>query len=54
MMASFVSLLLKQAEQQAKAREQDYQAGVAEMAAGGKNPPRTIIGGAGEDEEAAN
>jgi hypothetical protein len=31
-----------------------YQAGVAQMAASGKTPPRTIIGGAGkEDEEAA-
>jgi len=31
-----------------------YLAGVAQMAASGKKPPRSIIGGAGEDEEAAN
>jgi hypothetical protein len=31
-----------------------YQAGVAQMAASGKKPPRSIIGGAGEDDEAAN
>jgi hypothetical protein len=52
MMASFVKLLLEQAERQAKAR--DYQAGVAQMAAGGKKPPRSIIGGMGEDEEGTN
>ncbi len=31
-----------------------YQAGVALMAASGKKPPRSIIGSAGEDDEAAN
>jgi hypothetical protein len=32
-----------------------YHAGVAQMAASGKTPPRSIIGGVGEkDEEAAN
>ncbi len=31
-----------------------YQAGVAQMAASGKKPPPTILGSAGEDEEAAN
>lgn len=54
MMASFVKLLLEQAERQAKTREKNYQAGVAQMAASGQKPPRSIIGGAGEDEEAAN
>jgi hypothetical protein len=51
MMASFVKLLLEQAERQAKGRE--YQGGMAQMAATGKTPPRTIIGGAGEDDEEA-
>ena len=51
MMASFVKLLLEQAERQAKAR--DYQAGVAQMAASGKTPPQTIIGGAGKEDEEA-
>lgn len=31
-----------------------YQAGVAQMAASGKKPPRTILGGAGEDDQAAD
>jgi hypothetical protein len=31
-----------------------YQAGMAQMAASGQKPPRSIIGGAGEDDEAAN
>jgi hypothetical protein len=53
MMASFVKLLLEQAERQAKAREETYQAGVAQMAASGQKPPRSLIGGAGEDDEAA-
>jgi hypothetical protein len=53
MMASFVKLLLEQAERQAKTRE--YQAGMAQMATSGKNPERSIIGGAGEkDDEDAN
>jgi hypothetical protein len=30
------------------------QAGIAQMAASGKKPPRSIIGGAGEDDEAAD
>lgn len=54
MMASFVKLLLEQAERQAKTRQEAYQAGMAQMVASGKNPPRSIIGDAGEDEEAAN
>jgi hypothetical protein len=49
-MASFVKLLLEQAERQAKAR--DYQAGAAQTAASGKTHPRTIIGGAGKKDEA--
>lgn len=52
MMASFVKLLLEQTERQAKSRE--YQAGVARVAASGETPPRSIIGGAGKDDEAAN
>jgi hypothetical protein len=52
MMASFVKLLLEQAERQAKTRE--YQAGMAQTAASRQTPPRTIIGGASKDEEAAN
>jgi hypothetical protein len=51
MMASFVKLLLEQAERQAKVREEAYQAGVAQMAASGQKPSRTIIGGAGEEDE---
>ena len=50
MMASSVKLLLEQAERQAKTREEAHQAGVAQMAASGQKPRRTIIGGAGEDE----
>jgi len=53
-MAAFVKLALEQAERQAKTREEAYQAGVAQMAASGEKPPRSIIGGAGEDEKAAN
>lgn len=50
MMASFVKLLLEQAERQAKVREEAYQAGMAQTAASGQKPQRTILGGAGEDE----
>jgi hypothetical protein len=53
MMASFVKLLLEQAERQASAREKAYQAGVAQMAASGQKPPKTILGSVGEDEEDA-
>jgi hypothetical protein len=31
-----------------------YQAGMTQVATSGPKPPRSIIGGAGEDEEAAN
>jgi hypothetical protein len=49
-MAAFVKLALEQAERQAKAREEAYQAGIAQMAASGKTPPPSLIGSAGEDE----
>jgi hypothetical protein len=49
------SLALEQAERQAQAQEKAaYQAGMAEMVASGQKPPRTLIGGAGEDDEAAD
>ena len=49
------SLALEQAERQAQAQEKAaYQAGMAEMVASGQKPPRTLIGGADEDDEAAD